>query len=85
MLCQIRYSAHRSISGSPPPPNPFSFSHWHRNVIEILCRPQGVSWIHATEYATEDKREINPGAIEDIENGEAENAGDGFKLPNSGP
>lgn len=59
---QIRNSAHKSLVNGPPPPNPFALGNWRRNLAEMLCRPRGVSWLDASSFATEDKREPNPGA-----------------------
>lgn len=56
----------------PLPPNPFAFSSWRHNLAEMLCRPQGMSWLSASELATEDKREPNPGS----EIGSANGAGE---------
>ena len=60
---QIRNSAHKSITKGPLPPNPFAYRGWRRNVAELLCRPEGSSWLNATEIATVDKREPNPGSV----------------------
>ncbi|KAF8521569.1 DHHC palmitoyltransferase-domain-containing protein [Hysterangium stoloniferum] len=54
-------------SPEPLPPNAFSLGRWYRNVAYLLCRPQGYSWIAASEVRMEDKREINPGARWDAE------------------
>ncbi|EJD05926.1 uncharacterized protein FOMMEDRAFT_18155 [Fomitiporia mediterranea MF3/22] len=59
---QIRSSAHKSIVRGPAPPNPFALGSWRHNLAEMLCRSQGMSWLSASEYATEDKRLPNPGA-----------------------
>jgi len=66
---QIRNSAHRSLVQGPAPPNPFALGNWRHNVGEMLCRPQGLSWLDASAVATEDKREPNPGR-KDLEAGE---------------
>jgi len=58
---QIRHQAHKSLNAGPPPPNPFSHGNWRRNLLYMLCRPAGSSWLDATGLATQDKREINPG------------------------
>lgn len=62
---QIRNQAHKSLIPDAPPPNPFSHGNWRRNLFNVLCRPAGYSWLDASAIATEDKREINPGLIED--------------------
>ncbi|KAI0672945.1 DHHC palmitoyltransferase-domain-containing protein [Trametes maxima] len=58
---QIRNQAHKSLDAGPAPPNPFSHGSWRRNLVYMLCRPPGYSWLDARAFATEDKREINPG------------------------
>ncbi|KAI0082838.1 hypothetical protein K474DRAFT_1585216 [Panus rudis PR-1116 ss-1] len=63
---QIRNQAHKTLDGAgPPPPNPFSHGNWRKNLFYVLCRPQGFSWLDARGIATEDKREINPGLLDD--------------------
>jgi palmitoyltransferase ZDHHC9/14/18 len=47
----------------PPPPNPFSHGNWRRNLLAVLCRPQGYSWLDASGVVTEDKRQVNPGLL----------------------
>ncbi|KAL5529138.1 hypothetical protein ACEPAG_5112 [Sanghuangporus baumii] len=59
---QIRNSAHKSLVNGPPPPNPFALGSWRHNLAEMLCRSRGMSWLSASDYATEDKRLPNPGA-----------------------
>ncbi|EIW60148.1 uncharacterized protein TRAVEDRAFT_27826 [Trametes versicolor FP-101664 SS1] len=73
---QIRNQAHKSLVPGPAPPNPFSHGSWRRNLVYMLCRPAGQSWLDARGIATEDKREVNPGLLrqddwgaEDIEHG----------------
>jgi len=68
---QIRNSAHKTlVPGAVTPPNPFSHGTWSRNLIEVLCRPAGWSWLDGSAVKTEDKREVNPGiAMRDIERG----------------
>ncbi|OBZ69219.1 putative palmitoyltransferase ZDHHC14 [Grifola frondosa] len=61
---QIRNQAHRSLGAGAPPPNPFSHGNWRRNLVYMLCRPPGSSWLDARGIATEDKREVNPGLLE---------------------
>ncbi|KXN91497.1 Palmitoyltransferase ZDHHC9 [Leucoagaricus sp. SymC.cos] len=61
---QIRNQAHKSLIPDAPPPNPFSHGNWRRNLINVLCRPAGYSWLDASAIATEDKREINPALTE---------------------
>lgn len=51
----------KSLTSGPAPPNPFSHGSWRRNALNVLCRPEGASWLDAHALATEDKREINPG------------------------
>ncbi|TDL27419.1 zf-DHHC-domain-containing protein [Rickenella mellea] len=70
---QIRNTAHKSLVNGPPPPNPFALGNWRHNLAEMLCRPQGLSWLNASAVATEDKREPNPGFSEpelELEGGE---------------
>lgn len=45
------------------PPNLFSHGNWRRNLVYVLCRPSGHSWIDFPAVATEDKREVNPGVL----------------------
>lgn len=45
------------------PPNPFSHGNWRRNLLYVLCRPSGYSWLDFRAVATEDKREVNPGLV----------------------
>ncbi|KAF9014088.1 DHHC palmitoyltransferase-domain-containing protein [Cyathus striatus] len=61
---QIRNQAHKTLVPGPPPPNPFSHGSWKRNLLAVLCRPQGYSWLNLSAVATEDKREVNPGLLE---------------------
>ncbi|KAI0695708.1 DHHC palmitoyltransferase-domain-containing protein [Cytidiella melzeri] len=58
---QIRMQAHKSLVPGPAPPNPFSHGNWRRNMLYVLCRTPGYSWLDFASPATEDKREINPG------------------------
>ncbi|PPQ63280.1 hypothetical protein CVT24_006805 [Panaeolus cyanescens] len=60
---QIRNQAHKSLMPGPAPPNPFSHGSWRRNIINVLGRPQGFSWLDARGIVTEDRREVNPGLI----------------------
>ncbi|KDR73618.1 hypothetical protein GALMADRAFT_228060 [Galerina marginata CBS 339.88] len=60
---QIRNQAHKTLIPGPAPPNPFSHGNWKRNLLAVLCRPQGYSWLDASGVVTEDKREINPGLL----------------------
>ena len=53
--------AHKSLVQGPAPPNPFSHGNWRRNLLYVLCRTPGYSWLDFTAVATEDKRAINPG------------------------
>jgi palmitoyltransferase ZDHHC9/14/18 len=62
-FAQIRNSAHKTIVRGPLPPNPFAQQSWKRNVVELLCRPEGSSWLNGTGIATVDKREANPGSV----------------------
>ncbi|KAK7693746.1 hypothetical protein QCA50_003318 [Cerrena zonata] len=62
---QIRNQAHKTLNSGPAPPNPFSHGNWRRNLLYVLCRPVGYSWLDARGLATEDKREINPGLLAD--------------------
>ncbi|KAF9448023.1 hypothetical protein P691DRAFT_670293 [Macrolepiota fuliginosa MF-IS2] len=61
---QIRNQAHKSLIPDAPPPNPFSHGNWRWNLINVLCRTPGYSWIDASAVATEDKREVNPAFTE---------------------
>ena len=36
-------------------------------MVYMLCRPSGYSWLDARGIATEDKREVNPGMLQDSE------------------
>lgn len=58
---QIRIQAHKTLVPGPAPPNPFSYGSWRHNLMEVLCRPAGYSWLDAHAPVTEDKRRINPG------------------------
>ncbi|KZT71285.1 hypothetical protein DAEQUDRAFT_749978 [Daedalea quercina L-15889] len=58
---QIRNQAHKSLFPGPAPVNPFSHGSWRRNLMYVLCRPAGYSWLDAAAVATEDRREVNPG------------------------
>ncbi|KAJ7741556.1 DHHC palmitoyltransferase-domain-containing protein [Mycena maculata] len=58
---QIRNQAHKSLVPGPAPPNPFSHGSWRRNLLAVLCRPVGFSWLDAAGEATQDEREVNPG------------------------
>ncbi|ESK89841.1 isoform h [Moniliophthora roreri MCA 2997] len=58
---QIRNQAHKTLVPGPAPPNPFSHGTWRRNLMAVLCRPSGYSWLDPSGIATEDKREVNPG------------------------
>jgi len=60
---QIRNQAHKSLIPGPPPPNPFSHGNWRRNLLAVLCRPQGYSSFDARGILTEDRRSVNPGMI----------------------
>ena len=53
--------ARKSLDPGTAPPNPFSHGNWRRNLLYVLCRPPGYSWLDFPTVATEDKREINPG------------------------
>ncbi|TFK92293.1 hypothetical protein K466DRAFT_595340 [Polyporus arcularius HHB13444] len=79
---QIRNQAHKSLVPGPAPPNPFSHGSWRKNMVYMLCRPTGYSWLDARAVATEDKRQINPGFLheddwpEDIEHGPSHGKGE---------
>lgn len=64
-MAQIRNQAQRSLQqpGEGPPPNLFSHGNWRRNLLYMLCRPPGYSWLDLRAVATEDKREVNPGLL----------------------
>ncbi|KZT09632.1 uncharacterized protein LAESUDRAFT_722601 [Laetiporus sulphureus 93-53] len=66
---QIRNQAHKSLVPGPAPPNPFSHGSWQRNLLYVLCRPPGYSWLNATAIATEDRRQVNPGLLRNMEDG----------------
>ncbi|KAG0705063.1 DHHC palmitoyltransferase-domain-containing protein [Suillus ampliporus] len=65
---QIRNQAHKTLVPGPAPPNPFSYGSWRHNLMEVLCRPAGFSWLDAHAPVTDDKRRINPG-LEDASPG----------------
>ncbi|KAI0707632.1 DHHC palmitoyltransferase-domain-containing protein [Earliella scabrosa] len=81
---QIRNQAHKSLVPGPAPPNPFSHGSWRRNLVYMLCRPTGYSWLDARAIATEDKRQVNPGLLheppddwaEDVEHGPGRGKGE---------
>ncbi|KAJ7097794.1 DHHC palmitoyltransferase-domain-containing protein [Mycena belliarum] len=60
---QIRNQAHKSLVPGPAPPNPFSHGSWRRNLLAVLCRPVGASWLDGASYVTQDEREANPGLV----------------------
>ncbi|KAJ6497002.1 DHHC palmitoyltransferase-domain-containing protein [Mycena vitilis] len=60
---QIRNQAHKTLVPGPAPPNPFSHGNWRRNLLAVLCRPVGYSWLDAPGFATQDEREVNPGFV----------------------
>jgi len=60
---QIRNQAHKSLVPGPPPPNPFSHGNWRRNLLAVLCRPQGYSSLDGAGIVVEDKRDVNPGMV----------------------
>jgi len=60
---QIRNSAHKSLVAGPAPPNPFSHGSWRKNLVAVLCRPVGYSWVDAAGIAMKDEREVNPGFV----------------------
>ncbi|KIY65295.1 zf-DHHC-domain-containing protein [Cylindrobasidium torrendii FP15055 ss-10] len=62
---QIRNQAHKSITSESAGPNPFSHGSWRRNVVAILCRPRGYSWLDPTGPVTDDLRAVNPGVVEE--------------------
>ena len=53
--------AHKSLVPGPAPPNPFSHGSWRRNLLYVLCRTPGYSWLDFSSVAIDDKREVNPG------------------------
>nr|GAT53294.1 predicted protein [Mycena chlorophos] len=61
-LEQIRNQAHKTLVPGAAPQNPFSHGSWRRNLVAVLCRPSGYSWLDAHGYAVQDAREINPGS-----------------------
>ncbi|KAJ7271926.1 DHHC palmitoyltransferase-domain-containing protein [Mycena haematopus] len=60
---QIRATAHKSLVPGPAPPNPFSHGTCRKNLMQVLCRPVGYSWLDAAGDATQDGREVNPGFV----------------------
>jgi palmitoyltransferase ZDHHC9/14/18 len=61
---QIRNSAHKSLEPTEPAlPNPFSHGTWRRNVVAVLCRPAGYSWLDSRGVVVDDKRGVNPGMM----------------------
>jgi palmitoyltransferase ZDHHC9/14/18 len=60
-IIQIRNQAHTSLVPGPAPPNPFSHGSWRKNLANVLCRPEGFSWLNASAVLTDDRREVNPG------------------------
>ncbi|KAJ7461559.1 DHHC palmitoyltransferase-domain-containing protein [Mycena latifolia] len=58
---QIRNQAHKALVPGPGPANPFSHGSWRKNVLAVLCRPVGASWLDGAAFATQDEREVNPG------------------------
>jgi len=62
---QIRNQAHKSLVPGPAPPNPFSHGNWRRNLVAVLCRPLGYSYLDGHGVVTEDDREVNPGMVSD--------------------
>ena len=44
----------------------------------MLCRPPGFSWLDFGGEATEDRREVNPGVLDNDTDGEAGGGGDGW-------
>lgn len=57
-------SAHKKVAEGPVPANPFTRGNWKRNVAEMLCRPQGFSWLDPHGAAVVDRRLVNPGEEE---------------------
>ncbi|KAJ7449951.1 DHHC palmitoyltransferase-domain-containing protein [Mycena latifolia] len=60
---QIRNQAHKSLVPGPAPANPFSHGSWRKNLLAVLCRPVGASWLDGAAFATQDEREVNPGLL----------------------
>ncbi|KAH9930724.1 DHHC palmitoyltransferase-domain-containing protein [Fomitopsis serialis] len=58
---RIRNQAHKSLFPGPAPVNPFSHGSWRRNLVYVLSRPAGYSWLDAAAVATEDRRETHNG------------------------
>ncbi|KAF7305047.1 hypothetical protein MKEN_01219700 [Mycena kentingensis (nom. inval.)] len=59
-LEQIRNQAHKTLVPGPAPPNPFSHGTWRRNLLAVLCRPVGYSWVMPGEIAVQDERMRSP-------------------------
>ncbi|KAG8912467.1 Eukaryotic peptide chain release factor GTP-binding subunit [Tulasnella sp. 418] len=57
---QVRNQAHRKLTKSPTPPNPFATGRWYRNVAYLVCRPAGYSWVDLSGVALHDSRKVNP-------------------------
>ncbi|KAJ7063421.1 DHHC palmitoyltransferase-domain-containing protein [Mycena amicta] len=62
-LEQIRNQAHKTLVPGPAPPNPFSHGSWRKNLLAVLCRPIGYSWLDGHGIAVQDERQVNPGLV----------------------
>jgi palmitoyltransferase ZDHHC9/14/18 len=60
---QVRNQAHRKLTRSSTPPNPFSIGNWFRNMAYLLFRPAGYAWVDLSGIAMHDTRKINPGFV----------------------
>jgi len=60
---QVRNQAHRKLTKSSTPANPFSIGRWYHNLAYLLCRPAGYDWVELSGIAMHDTRKVNPGFI----------------------
>ena len=75
----IKLVQQQSASNTSLPRNPFEMKWWH-NVAYLLCRPEGLDWIEASEYATEDARTLNPGVLYEWEHKRSSAAQNGITV-----
>ncbi|KAF7294816.1 Palmitoyltransferase [Mycena indigotica] len=62
-LEQIRNQAHKTLVPGSAPLNPFSHGSFRKNLLAVLCRPIGYSWLNGHAFAVQDEREVNPGLV----------------------
>lgn len=60
---QVRNQAHRKLTKSSTPANPFSIGRWYHNLAYLLFRPAGYDWVDLSGLAMHDTRKVNPGFI----------------------